>query len=478
MDISRFPVSFEGTDIYMVGIKGTGMAALAEYLVKAGANVEGSDTPEVFPTDAMLQKLKIIPKEGFEDEHISKRFDLLIHSSAYDPDTNPELKAAAALGIPVAAYPEALGAISKNQPSAGISGVHGKTTTTALSSIFVKAFGLPGSVLVPTAVPDIDGNSVYSGGDKFFVTETCEWRRNFLYYHPEWAVLTSLELDHPDYFKDYNDVKDAFCSFLYRLKQEGTVIYCADNPGVVSCINDVRKQRGDLKLIPYGKHASGPYRIILEKSVPGYNCFRLYGIDKLFQIGQPGEHLILDAAAAFILTIEIAQYLGIEYKDKFDNAAEALRSFRGIRRRSELIGEEKGVLFYDDYGHHPTAISKTIAGFKSFFPTRRIVVDFMPHTYSRTKALLNDFAAAFKDADALILHEIYASAREEKNKDPELDEILFNLIRNTRNEVYFFPKPMDALSFLAQYLREEDLFLTIGAGNNWKLGKKLKEKLS
>ncbi|MFP4443773.1 MAG: glutamate ligase domain-containing protein, partial [Spirochaetia bacterium] len=366
---------------------------------------------------------------------------------------------------------------SRRQPSAGIAGIHGKTTTTALSGVLVKALRLPGSVLVPTSVPDFDGETGYAGGRQFFITETCEYRRNFLNFSPQWVVFTSLELDHPDYFKSIDDVEDAFLSYLKNIQRNGSLIFYADSDAVKRCVGRLHASRPDISLVPYGKTAEGPFRIFTEKSTPGWNHFRLRGLDKVFRLSIPGEHLILDAAAALALTVEISNHLKLDYRPRLSGAVKALENFRGTKRRSEFIGHEGGILFFDDYGHHPTAISTTIKGFKTFYPDRRIVVDFMAHTYTRTRTLLDDFATAFTDADALILHRIYGSARE-NGADPALDGMLYEVIRNNRQEVYYLPDINDADSFLADYLRPGDLFLTLGAGDNWKIGLRLMKKFT
>lgn len=477
MDQAELPVPLKGSKIHMVGIKGTGMTALAEYLVKAGAAVSGSDTPEVFPTDEMLKKLNISPIENFAPDNIPGDADGVVYSSAYDPAVNPELTEAARRRIPLYTYPEALGSISRRQPSAGIAGIHGKTTTTALSGVLVKALRLPGSVLVPTSVPDFSGDTVYNGGREFFITETCEYRRNFLNFCPKWVVFTSLELDHPDYFKSIDDVEDAFLSYLTKIQKNGSVIYYADSERVSRCVSRLSDSRPDISLIPYGLSADGPFRIITEKSTPGWNHFRLQGIDNVFRLRIPGDHLILDAAAALALTVEISDHFNRDYRPRLPDALSALENFHGTKRRSEFLGRGGGILFYDDYGHHPTAIAATIKGFKTFYPDRRIVVDFMAHTYTRTRTLLDEFAAAFTDADALILHRIYGSARE-KDTDPALDGILYEVIRNNQQEVYYFPDVNEADSFLSSYLRQGDLFLTLGAGDNWKIGVRLMKKLT
>ena len=203
MGAHRFPTQLEDVSAFMVGIKGTGMTALTEVLHRAGARVSGSDIAELFYTDAILDRLGVPVHVGFEAEALPADTSIVIYSAAYDPESNPQLIAARHRGIPRFTYPEALGELSRGRPALGVSGVHGKTTTTAMIGSLVKRLGLSGAVLVGSAAADFDGMSTYSGGQEFFVAETCEYRRHFLDYHPDIIIVTSIEPDHLDYYRDY-----------------------------------------------------------------------------------------------------------------------------------------------------------------------------------------------------------------------------------------------------------------------------------
>ncbi|MDR3200779.1 MAG: UDP-N-acetylmuramate--L-alanine ligase [Spirochaetales bacterium] len=478
MNTDAFPKEIKNTRFYFVGIKGTGMAALAELLSRLGAKITGSDVADVFYTDSVLQNLGIPFFQGFNREQVPQDAAMVVYSAAYSAHTHPELLRAKELGLPLMTYPEALGAFSRRMPFAGIAGVHGKTTTTALAGTLVRELGLAGSVLAGSAVSNFDGRSTWPGGDDFFIAETCEYRRNFLAFRPRWIILTSVEEDHLDYFKDYADIRGAFLEYCRKLEKKGALIYCADERGACEVAREIQKERPDLRCIPYGRAADGEYRISHVTQKPGATVFRLAGIDTDFEARIPGFHTVLNAAAAAALVQIIQEDLGLPRKPETAALlAKGVSSFRGSKRRSEILGEAGGILFMDDYAHHPTALKTTLAGLRSFYPGRRIVADFMSHTYSRTAALLDGFASSFDDADLLVLHKIYASAREAKTGGVSGKD-LFEKVRPLHPAAVYFEEVMDAADYLKSELRPGDLFITLGAGDNWRLGKKLFDELT
>jgi UDP-N-acetylmuramate--alanine ligase len=466
------PSSLIGYAVHLVGIKGTGMAALAEVLAARGARVTGSDTTETFYTDAILRRLGIPFAEGFRESNIPAGARLVVHSAAYRQDENPELIAALRRGIPTILYPEALGLLSKASDSSGVSGVHGKSTTTALCGVLLKEWKLPATVLVGTEVPAFGGRSTLVQGERYLVAETCEYRRHFLHFHPRRIVITSIEPDHLDYFRDLDDILDAFQSYAETLPHGGIVIYCADDQGASAVAERIARRRPDLSLIPYGRTASGDFRLTSIEMGQGATRFTLTGWKRAFSLKVPGEHTALNSAAAFALCRELWRTERGGAEPDLDAVDAAFASYTGSRRRSEIVGEAGGILFLDDYAHHPTAVEKTLSGFRSFYPGRRIVVDFMSHTYSRTKALLGGFGRCFSAADEVILHKIYASARESgagsvKGRD------LFAEVAKNHPRVSYFEEPAEAEPYLRKALGAGDIFVTMGAGDNWKLGREL-----
>jgi UDP-N-acetylmuramate--alanine ligase len=478
------PEKLQGLRIHMVGAKGTGMAALAEILTASGARLSGSDVADVFYTDAILEALGVSMHVGFNSSLLPADAALVVHSAAYARDANPELLEAARRGLPILSYPEALGALSRRYDSSGIAGVHGKTTTTALAGSLASALGIPATVLAGSAVSSFGGRSTMIAGRRYLVAETCEYRRHFLNFKPRRIVLTSIESDHQDYYPTFEDIYSAFLDYLRLLPEGGELIYCADDAGAASAARDVRSERPDIILTPYGETASGDFRVEEYRSGSGEARFCLAGFEGDFILRVPGRHLALDAAAAAALAFSLLRdsrggRIGAE---DVARARSALALFSGSKRRSEILGEAGGILFMDDYGHHPTAVRETIRGIKEFWPGRRLVVDFMSHTYSRTKALFGEFAACLDEADALVMHGIYASARE--IADPEVTgRALFEEVKRRDSSsgrsrpLCYSETVLGGLAEIAASLEPGDLFLTMGAGDNWKLGVALKELL-
>jgi len=465
------------SSVYFVGIKGTGVCALAELMFKSGFRVSGSDIPEVFYTDEILNKLNIPFYEDIDPSRLNKDIDVVIHSPAYSADTNPELARAVELGIPVIKYPDALGGWSAKFDSTGICGVHGKTTTTAICGVLMKAAGIPAQVLAGSAVIDFGGMSTINLGDRYFIAETCEYCRHFLSFHPKRIILTSVESDHQDYFPDYNSIRDAFVEYCRLLPENGQLIYCADDPGASEVAEIIKNEKRNIGFIPYGFTAQGDYRITSIKTENAKTIFSVAGFPDEFKLSIPGRHEVLNASAALALTAALFknEKSCLLSDDQIRAVKTALDNFKSTKRRSEIIGEAGGILFMDDYGHHPTAIKLTLEGIKAFYPERRLIVSFMSHTYTRTSCLLDDFANSFNDADIAVFHKIYGSARE--NYKGGINGIsLFEKTAAVRNrETYYYEEYDEAFKPLCKILKPGDIFLTMGAGNNWPLGKKLFE---
>ena len=469
-----------GAKIHFTGIKGTGVCALAELFHKTGIQVSGSDTTEVFYTDAILKELNIPCYEGFDPAHIDTNIDAVIHSAAYDPVTNPELKKAQEFNIPVIKYSDALGAWSARFDSSGICGVHGKTTTTAMCGVLIRAAGLPAQILTGSAALDFGGRSTLNLGDKYFIAETCEYRRHFLSFHPKRIILTSVESDHQDYFPDYASIRDAFVEYCRLLPKDGQLIYCADDPGVSEVTHIIEKENRGIKFIPYGFTASGDYKINSYNVQNERGIFTLAGFAEEFKLKLPGRHQALNAAAAIALTMLLVKKELTEVNSEIiQSVKNALENFKSTKRRSEIIGEAASpdgadnIMFMDDYGHHPAAIKTTLTGIKSFYPKRRLIVSFMPHTYTRTSALFDDFVSSFDDADILFLHKIYASARENYTGGIDGKKLFEKAAALRTKATYYAHEPDDAFQPLCEILKPGDIFITFGAGNNWPLGKKL-----
>ena len=501
------PQDVRGVHIHFVGIKGTGMAALVEILHARGAVITGSDVSERFYTDEILEKLNLraLP---FSEENISSAVQYVIYSSAYSPQKNPDLVAASRRGIPMLLYTEALGAVSRMAYSCGVCGVHGKTTTTGLTGTILKSLDLPSQVLAGSIIASF-GNSCTmtssnfeaaesdSSASRFFVAETCEYQRHFMSFSPEKIILTSVESDHQDYYPTYEDIRAAFVDYLCKLPEGGEVIYCADDKGATETVGIAKEKRPDIVAIPYGTTAAGAYKITFGRVENGRQYFTLgdgTSCGKRPDVGEcalsvPGEHLVRNAAAAVALATELLLTAGKNPADYVEKIKAALLSFSGGKRRSEIVARAKtprgeDVIMIDDYGHHPTAIKTTLAGYREFYKNHKIIVDFMSHTYTRTAALLEEFASSFDSADMVIINKIYGSAREDASAAGVTGEILTRCTQKyNKNTVYaaeFDEAARIALAELEKPSGAKDgyLFVTMGAGDNWKVGKFVLEGLS
>ncbi len=457
-----WPQNLKNLNVHMAGIKGTGMCALAELLTAEGANVSGSDVEEEFYTDAILTELGISAKP-FRAESLNNAA-VLVRSAAYN-ETNPVVKAAMEKELPVFTYPQVLGALSRQFDSSAIAGVHGKTTTTALTGVLLKALKSPATVVAGSAVSGFGDRSTWSGGRRYFVAETCEYRRHFLHYAPRRILLTSIESDHQDYYPDYPSILQAFHEFLQTLPSGGELIYCADDKGACEAAQKLKDSRSDIQITAYGENAGGPWRLTFAPAAPGVNRFRLAGFNMDFSLQIPGRHIALDAAGALALSRSLAK--NCSEREFALTASKALHTFRGSRRRSEIIGTAADILFMDDYAHHPTAVALTLKGLKDFHPARRLIVDFQSHTYSRSAALLEEFSRCFSSADILLLQPIYASAREKESTtltDAQFQQAIAAM--RPEGSTLMCGSLNEAAEKLKKILLPGDLFITLGAGNN------------
>jgi UDP-N-acetylmuramate--alanine ligase len=497
MNNIQFPDDFNGVHIHFVGIKGTGMAALVEVLAARGAIITGSDVSERFYTDEILDKLGIKARD-FSESNITDSIQYVVYSSAYNPGTNPDLKAAATKKIPMLLYSEALGAISRTAYSVGVCGVHGKTTTTGLCGTLIASTDLHAQALAGSIIASFGSSCVmtnFDGNDKkddkrhYFVAETCEYQRHFMAFSPQKIILTSVESDHQDYYPTFKDIQNAFVDYICLLPQNGQLIYCADDNGAVETARIAHSKRPDIQLVPYGVNAEGSYKLTFGRVAAGKHYFTVGNYGE-FTICVPGDHNVRNATAAFALSVELLKTDGKNPSDYLTKLKDALTRFAGGKRRSELVGRAKTpsgqeVIFIDDYGHHPTAIKTTLAGFREFYKGHKIIVDFMSHTYTRTAALLEEFASSFESADTVIINKIYGSAREKADETSVTGKILAEHAAKYHKNV-LYAKEFDEAALLAKKLLEEPsgkeypdgyLFVTMGAGDNWKVGTKLIELL-
>lgn len=486
------------------------MAALVEIFFAAGAVITGSDVSERFYTDEILESLKIkaLP---FSESNITKDIDLVVYSSAYKLDQNPDLIAAQKLGVPCALYTEALGAYSERAFSAGVCGVHGKTSTTGIAGTILSELDLNAQVLAGSVINSFGKKCVYTSpaaiackagncgktetvaaasqacdrAQKFFVAETCEYQRHFMSFCPRVILLTSVESDHQDYYPTFADIQAAFVDYICKLPQGGTLVYCADDEGAVETVQIALKKRSDIKTVSYGTKAAGPWRLEWREVKDQKNNFWTQALGEAF-LRVPGKHEVLDACGAAALCACLLREAGKNPSDYTEQIKRGLEKFSGGKRRSEVTGRAKNsfgddIVFVDDYGHHPTAVKTTLAGFRDFYSGKKVIVDFMSHTYSRTQALLKEFAQSFDSADTVILNKIYSSARENPADFSITGKTLADEAAKFHKDVHYKEGFDQAASFGAELLSKKAgerfpngyLFVTMGAGDNWKVAQKI-----
>ena len=451
----------------MIGTKGAGMAALAEIFVGRGMRVSGSDTAEHFFTDETLRRRGIHPIEGFDPANIPDDADLIVYSTAYRPETNAELKAAFdRKAEAVLSYPEAVGCLTRERLSILVAGTHGKTTTSALLGETLKFLGEDPLSLVGSKISAWGGNALLGNG-KYLVLEADEYQDKFQYYTPWSVLLTSLDWDHPDFFPDEGAYRETFKRLIARIPAHGFCVFWGDS----AAVSDVaRSSRADkisygflpenrVRVVDYAPLAEGPFR----------QTFRLFENERdlgIFRLRLAGRHNALNAAAVAALLLAL--------KFDIEEIRKGMEGFFGTARRFEYVGERQGALLYDDYAHHPEEIKATLVAFRELFPERNIVAVFHPHTFSRTKALLAEFSQSFDSADRVIVLDIYGSAREAAGGVSSADLVAL-VNRYHHDKAAHIPTIEEAVALLRETTGANDLVVSLGAGDVWRVVKGIAE---
>lgn len=418
------------TVYHFVGIKGSGMSALAQVLHDLGYQVQGSDYEKRFFTQLALEKLgiQILP---FAEENIQS--DMTVIAGNAFPDTHPEIVRAMELGLPVIRYHRFLGDFMKRYTSVAVTGAHGKTSTTGLLA-HVMGGAEPTSYLIG------DGTGKGIVDSAYFVFEACEYRRHFLSYSPDYAIMTNIDFDHPDYFANIEDVVDAFQQMALQV-----------NKGIIACGDDEHLQgiQAKVPVIFYGFAEENDFQarnISISEQGTTFDVNVRNTYYETFTIPTFGKHSVLNALAV----IALCQYENLDT----EAVKEHLATFGGVKRRfSEKIAGSQVII--DDYAHHPTEIKATVDSVRQKYPEREVVAVFQPHTYSRTQAFLDDFAEALNLADKVYLCEIFGSARENQGKLSIQD-----LLKKIPGSELITE---DNMSVLKQY--ETGIILFMGAGD-------------
>ncbi|OGY09303.1 MAG: UDP-N-acetylmuramate--L-alanine ligase [Candidatus Blackburnbacteria bacterium RIFCSPHIGHO2_01_FULL_43_15b] len=452
--------------IHFVGIKGVGMTALALCAKDLGIRVTGSDLEEVFVTDETLKKHGVPWVTGFHPVNIEADVDLVITTGAHGGLNNPEVIAARDKGIPVLTHAEALGEFTRGKDLITVAGVGGKTTTASMVSTLLSVAGRHPSfavgvgdikVLGTPGRYDKEGREFVTEADEFAISPGIDNRPRFTYQKPKVLIIPNIEHDHPDIYPTFEDAKRVFLEFINRVPKDGLLIACIDNANV----RKLTKQT-HVPVQTYGFSEGADYRI--EKLEVGGGKLDFEVGSGRYTLKVPGRFNVLNATAAIVA----GEFLGVTKSD----LVKGVEAYTGCKRRIEKVGEVKGITVWDDYAHHPKELQAVLSALRDWYPQRRLVAVFQPHTYSRTKALFGDFAKAFGKADEVVIMDIYASARETDTLDVDSRK-LAEEIKKYHDKVVYTEGQEKTVEYLAKNLQKGDVIVTLGAGDIFHMHKDL-----
>ena len=447
--------------IYFIGIGGISMSGLAHILEDKGFKISGSDAKESAMTKALEDMgIKVFYGQKKENLDACGDIDAVVYTAAVHPD-NPEFIAAKEKNIPLLTRAELLGQIMKEyELPVAISGTHGKTTTTSMISKVLLEANMDPTLSIGGIFKDIGGN-IRVGQSKYFVTEACEYTNSFLSFFPKVSIVLDIDADHLDFFKDLDDIRNSFKKFCNLLPDDGTLIINSDIDNMEEITEGL-----SCNIITYGSKDSSDYYpsdiTYDELANASFTINRKNKAPIQIKLSVPGEHNVYNAIAA----VAACDLMGVdpEYMIK------ALREFTGTNRRFEHKGVVDGVTIVDDYAHHPTEIKATLSAAQNY-PHKTLWCVFQPHTYTRTKALMHEFAEALSLADKVVLADIYA-ARETDHLGIS-SRTLQEEIKSLGHDCYYFPSFEEIEKFLLQNCTKDDLLITMGAGDVVKIGENL-----
>jgi UDP-N-acetylmuramate--alanine ligase len=443
--------------IHFVGAGGVGMSGIAEILLQATPlEISGCDLASSDAT-ARLERLGAKIAAGHDPTHVENA-DLVVISSAVG-ESNTEVAAARAKGIPVIRRAEMLGEIMRLKQGVAVAGTHGKTTTTSLTGMVLTEAGFDPTIVVGGQVHILGTNARLGRGD-YLVAEADEYDRSFLELTPVVAVITNIEADHLDTYRDLSDIRDAFTAFANRVPFFGAVVACADDPGVREILPRIKR-----RVVTYGESPDAGLMARDVRLEAGATEFEVWDAAQgrlgAVRLRLPGRHNVWNALAAIAA--------GRELLIPFETIARALSAFTGVVRRFELKGERSGVLVVDDYAHHPTEIRATLSAARQVYPDRRLVALFQPHLFSRTRDFTDDFGRALAAADVNIVMDVYPSR--EQPIPGVTGEIVADAARRAgHGSVIYAHEKKGVVDTLERTLTAGDLLVTLGAGDVVKFG--------
>ncbi|GAB4137977.1 MAG: UDP-N-acetylmuramate--L-alanine ligase [Planctomycetaceae bacterium] len=445
--------------VHLVGIAGSGMKALAEYLADSGWSISGSEQSEESSASWSLRELGICIHPGHSEKHLSAECDILIHSSAIGPD-NPERLAAEKLGIPQFSLSEFLGQMMRDRIGLSIAGTHGKSTTSALLAWIFEHAGLKPSAIVGAEFCDADHQkrshrNGWAGDGAYLIVESCEFRRNFLNLSPQHAVILGIEPDHFDCFMNVEESVAAYAKFASQLPVNGSLLLNGDCPHSETLRKVCMANVETYSLTPGADWWATDFRFLR-----GGTRFRVFHREDFLTeicLPLPGRHNIQNALAAVAMSFS----QGISA----NTIREAICEFPGIRRRYERTGYWRGVRMIDDYAHHPTAVASTLQTVRQEFPNRRILCAFQPHQVLRTQQLMSEFSTAFQDADEVMIVPVYTAREGADSPAKDVSIGLARQIQTAGTSCRFLPSLDHLTTTLEDEARPGDVVVTMGAGD-------------
>ena len=448
--------------IHMVGIGGIGMSGMAEILLQKGYRVTGSDGAKSENT-VRLESIGATVFIGHKPENIDGA-DVVVYTSAVVAEDNVETKAALDKRIPVIKRAEMLAELMRMKYGIGIAGTHGKTTTTTMSGLVVRAGDFDPTIIVGGRVHSFDKTNAVVGSGDIILVEADEYDRTFLKLSPSMVVITNIEAEHLDIYKDLDDIKQAFIQFANKVPFYGSVIICLDDKNVRSIVPHLKR-----RVLTYGFTPQARLRAENVTSSAMQTAFDVELDGEILGralIMAPGDHNIQNALAAI--------GIGIELNMPFEAIQRGLRDFSGVFRRFQIKYNSEDIIVVDDYAHHPTEVKASIAAARKNWPDRRIIAAFQPHLYSRTQQLFEDFGMSFFDADKMIVTDVYPSR--EKPIEGVSGELITNAARDYgHRDVTYVPDAKQLPKKLKEVVEPGDLIITMGAGDIYKYGEQFIE---
>ncbi len=453
-------MKLEHAKFHFVGVGGIGMCGLAELLHNIGAKVTGSDISENANTER-LTELGVTVYKGHLASQIGDA-DVVVYSSAIHYG-NPEISEARARQVPLIPRAEALAEIMRLKRGIAVAGTHGKTTTTSMTSAIFLHAELKPTIVVGGRFELIKSTAMLGSGD-WLLAEADESDGSFMKLSPEIAIITNVDSDHLDHFKTYENLQKYFYDFALKVPFYGQVIACGDDPTVCQIFENFPK-----RILFYGFEDKNDF--ILSGEQGNYSLYRndrLLGARQHegdFHLNVPGRHNALNAVAAILS--------GMAAGISFETCAAGLQKYEGVDRRFHFKGEKKGIKVYDDYGHHPTEVRAVLQAFREKYPENRLVVFFQPHRYSRTQHCWHDFTTAFKEANEILLTDVYPAG-----EAPIPGVTSEKLVQEMKHEnAHYFLRDEKSAGKIVSMLKQGDVFVTLGAGDGWKLGMEVLQKI-